>query len=406
MLGCRLRHGVLDPLPHSEVPLRPATALVFLCALLVLPTGVGAQQRNSPDGPPVSETTLGLTVERDAPYFYRPGIDYGSAAQFNPLSVALTRGFSTLVWEGSERRIFSIDWSTGLGTTWDAVAHPVAAVERRGTWRNWFSTEFGPFSRDMWAWAFAPNWMGHTVAGGITYRGLAEWYEANGAPAPSVLAAATTMGAILINEGIENQLGGPGNAGTVADLYFFEPLGIALFSLDQVAYFFSHHFNAQDWSPQGSVTLPDLRVQNIGQVISYHIALPWVDRLDLLFLAGQGSQVGLLWDLDHEYSVGGAFGFVAANRLVDDTSRERLDARAGGGFYFVRNNSLLASLRLAKGTYTLADLNVYPGLLAGSLGELGGWLKVNKEREFSLGFTFRSVPGIGLGYDVLRSLDP
>jgi hypothetical protein len=346
---------------------------------------------------PVAPVTDPPRVEREY-VFYRPEIRYGTARQFSPLSVVLNRGFSTLVWQSAERRPLHMKWRNGWGVVWGSLSDPGAAIERRGGWNVWLRDELAPFSWDPWGWMFASNYAGHTVAGGITYRMLSEWYDDHGVPAPRVFAGATVMGSILVNEAIEGQKGGPGAPSTVADVYLFEPLGIAAFSIDAIARLFSTYLHAADWSPQATVTFPDLQIENVAQVMSYHFALPFVRRLDFLALVGQGSQFGGLYDLDPQYSVGASMGFVAQSRVVDDTDREHVAARLAGGLYLARHNSLLASLQLSRGTDIRGQVSVYPGVF----GDLGGWATWRRDGQFSVGLTALPIPGLGLGYDSQR----
>src|SRR6185503_10245127 len=194
--------------------------------------GAVAAQENGGSPEPAAPPPAARDVELDGPryYFYRPDTPYGSAGQFSPLNVLATRGFSTLSWSSSERHLFRIPWGNGWSNVWDALAHPDAAVQRNGGWGHFIRQELGPVSWNVWEWAFAPNYSGHLVAGGITYRELAEWYDAHGAPAPRVLGAASAMATILVNEAIESREGDEGYASSMSDVYFFEPLGIALFS--------------------------------------------------------------------------------------------------------------------------------------------------------------------------------
>jgi hypothetical protein len=360
-----------------------------------------AAQQNGNNG---ASTRDSAAVSTGAPryYFYRPELAYGSAAQFSPLNVLATRGFSTLSWSSSERHPLRIDWGTGWANVWDALAHPNAAVQRNGGWGHFLKQEFGPVSWNVWEWAFAPNYAGHLVAGGITYRMLSEWYDAHGAPLPRVLGGASTMAVILVNEAIESRSGTSGYASTTSDVYIFEPLGIALFSLDGVAAFFADELHAADWSPLASITLPKGQLLNNSQQHSFHFGLPFLDRADLLFVTGQGSQVGILYDLGPEYAFGVAGGFTANSQLISDTSEESLIAKAGGGLYLTRNNSLLVNLNAFRGGETIAVLNVYPGTFGGPLRDLGTWAMVTRGGDFSVGFSFRPLLGLGIGYDFWR----
>lgn len=387
-------------------PSRPAASLLggLLILLAAYVPRVAAQENT--DGAPADDPAgeaAGPANEIPDYFFYQPETPYGSAAQFSPLNVLATRGFSTLMWSDSERHPLRIDWGNGIANLWDAIASPHAAIERSGGFRAWLHDEFLPEGWNVWSWAFAPNYAGHVIAGGITARGLGEWFDAHGAPAPRVLGGVAAMATILVNEAIESRNGTAGYSSTTADVYVFEPLGIALFSVDGVARWFSTRLHAADWSPQASLTLPHLQLLNNSQLMSYHAGLPFSDRLDWLFVTGQGSQVGVLYDLGPEYRVAVAGGFTASSQLIDDRSNESLVAKAGAGAYLVRNNSLLANVNVFRGGETRVVVNVYPGTFRGPFRELGSWAMVNRGGDFSLGMSYRRMLGLGIGYDFWRT---
>ena len=296
-----------------------------------------------------------------------------------------------------------MEWQGGLHSVWDALSHPGAAIERAGGFETWLKRETLPGS-SLWTWSFAPNIAGHLVAGGISYRHLAEWMEFKGVPAPSLVAAGFSWATDFINEVVEvanADPGSPGHASTVADLYIFDPLGMLLFEIDAVARFFSGTLRAADWSPQASITLPDGRVQNVAQVMSYKVPLPFNERLRALFLVGQGTQFGVIYQRDDGYALGGTIGFAASARhVVPGTAAERLVAEFAGGLYLSRNNSLLGSLVLANATTTALQVNLYPGLAPGPLEDLGVWVSIGRGRESSFGLSFGVPWGVGLGYDL------
>jgi hypothetical protein len=374
------------------------TIAVFV-ALAALAPPVRAQNGD----PEAARDSAAVPAGAPRYYFYQSELPYGSTGQFSPLNVLATRGFSTLSWSSAERHPLRIEWGTGWASVWDALTHPDAAVRRNGGWGHFLQQEFGPIGWNAWAWAFAPNYAGHLVAGGITYRALSEWYDAHGAPLPRVLGGASTMAIILVNEAIESRDGTEGYASTMSDVYFFEPLGIALFSLDGVAAFFADKLHAEDWSPLASLTLPKLQLLNNPQQHSFHFGLPLIERADLLFVTGQGSQVGVLYDLGPEYSLGVAGGFTANGQLITASSEESLIAKAGAGLYLTRKGSLLVNLNAFRGGETIALLNVYPGALGGRFGDLGTWAMLNRGGDFSVGVAFRPMLGIGLGWDFWRT---
>ena len=406
-MTCRSLHVVTIAPRSSRAPARTRPlALLLTTALLVAgdaaaqSTGEATQPDASVEGPTAPDAIETPPPVTEPPYlFYRPDLGYGSAARFSPLSILLDRGFSTLMWDSAERRPLHIEWERGWTNVWDALAHPMPAIDRWGGMKPVVRGQFLPENWNVWEWAFAANYAGHVVAGGQTYRALAEWYEANGVPLPEVAGAATVMATILVNEAIESRLLDAGVPSTVFDVYVFEPMGIALFSVDGVARFFARRLHAQDWSPQSALTLPNGQLLNGAQMMSYHVALPGVERLDLLTVTGQGTQTGLLWDLDPEHSIGAGVGFASKTRVLDELGRESLEARASGALYLSRNGSLLASLTVFKGMENLAALNLYPGWAGGRLRELGLWSVLRRGGNLSVGLTTRHVPGLGLGYD-------
>ena len=386
-------------------PRRASAQLAFLHFLAVCLVTCGVLVPSLTAQTSATDQSLRVSTVADTSdyIFLRPHIDYGSAALFGPVQVGLNRAFSTTVWAGAERRLGSVEWQDGFHTVWDALSHPGAAIERAGGFGTWLKRETLPGS-SVWTWSFAPNIAGHLVAGGISYRHLAEWMEFRGVPAPRLVAAGFSWASDFINEVMEAanaSPGSPGHATTVADLYIFDPLGMLIFEIDALARFFSGTLRAADWSPQASITLPDGRVQNVAQVMSYKVPLPFNERLRALFLVGQGTQVGVIYQRDDGYALGGAIGFAASARhVVPGIASERIDAEISGGLYLSRNNSLLGSLVLANATSTALQINLYPGLAPGPLEDLGVWFSIGRGRESSFGLSFGMPWGVALGYDV------
>ena len=392
-------------------PRRASAQLAFLHFLAVCLVMCGVLVPSLTAQTSATDESLRVSTVADTSdyIFLRPHIDYGSEALFGPVQVGLNRAFSTTVWVGAERRLGSVDWAGGFNTVWDAMSHPGAAIERAGGFGTWLKRETLPGS-SVWTWSFAPNIAGHLIAGGISYRHLAEWMEFRGVPAPRLVAAGFSLAIMFANEVVETANSSPrspGHATTVADLYFFDPLGILIFEIDALAQFFSGALQVADWSPQASVTLPDGRVQNVSQVMSYKVPIPFSEHLRALFLVGQGTQVGVTYQRDDGYALGGAMGFAAAWRqVVPGTASERLFAEFAGGLYFSRNNSLLGSLVLANATSTALQVNLYPGLVPGLLANLGVWASIGRGRESSFGLSFGMPWGVGLGYDVVAQEEP
>ena len=371
----------------------PLPVLTLLSLILV--SGGKARAQQVGDAPADSS---GAWISGRDYIFYQPDLDYGSISLVGPLNVLLNRGFSVLHFQDQPRDLGRFPWGDGFAAVYDQLVHPLRGIERAGGWGPWFKREFLPTTK-VWEWAWAPNYGGHVIAGGITYRYLAEWFDAHGVPEPDLSSAVYLMGTMVINEAIEHPDGAGSGAG-VADLWFFDPLGILLFRIDGVARFFRNDLRAADWSPQVSVTLPSGRVQNVAQVLSYKIPLPLLDRTRLLLILGQNGLAGVTHRFDSGLSLGVAGGIDGNVRIVDPaTGHERIEPRPAGGVFLDRDDSLLASVVLGYNAYNRFLVNVYPGVLPGRFASLGIWATMTQYNEFSFGISSRSTFGLGTGLD-------
>jgi hypothetical protein len=372
---------------------RSAVAIgLYLLALAGLPVSAASQEA----GGEVNDSTSRY-------FFYRPEIDYGSAAFRGPLETFANRGLSNLVLVNRSRVLSDVNWRAGWRETWRAMRHPRWAIEEYGGFRKWFGFQFWPEDGKIWQWAWVPNYGGHILAGGISYRYMAEWFHARGVRYPKLTAGVWLMGTMLTNEVVENNGGSQGHHNAVADIYFFDPLSIVVFSFDGVARFFGGTLQAADWSPMASLTLPDGRIMNHGQLMAYKVPLPFTDRARMLFLIGLGAASGPHFQLAEGYGIAATVGFDAKVRHVDPTTGiESIEADYGGGLYLDRNNSVLASVVLSKRHLSRLSVNVYPGVLPGRLRPLGLWINQSQGAGWSLGIAGHYLGGLGIGWDFFR----
>ena len=323
---------------------------------------------------------------------------YGSQAAFSPLTVILNKGFDHLQADYASRRIWSLGLGRALGgAPLDALLHPVEAIERYPGWKEWLATEVLPLNFTVKDARWAVNYSEHMIAGGLTYRMLADWYEHRGFPYPRVLSAATTFGASYLNEAMEFLDGGPAASSTVADLYIFDLGGILLFNWDPLVRFFGGTLQATDWSTQASFILPDGELQNNGQYYIIKVPLPKT-RTRLFARFGMGVQGGLSVPVSRELTATVASGVDTEVRLVDPATRdESIRTKLSGGVYVDRNNSLLVSLT-ASPTNNFLSLNVYPGVLPDVGKGLGTWLIYTRDKKVLWGIGHRATLGVGAGY--------
>lgn len=342
-----------------------------------------------------------LEASRDSTVFFFQDLPFGSQALFNPLTVVLNKGYDILQLSSSSRYIWDFPYGNGFKAFFpDVIRNPIAAIERDPGWDAWIRTEILPLSVGEAGWIV--NWTEHFLGGGITHRGLTDWYQLKGFPAPKVLAGITTMAASVLNEVVEHPGAKLATSSSVADLWIFDLGGILLFSWDRPARWAARHLRLADWSNMASFTVPSWELENNGQYFVLKPPLP-LENQRLFIRFGLGAQFGITHALDAEKSVSLALGLDTRGRTVDpETGRESIDMMFGGGAYLDRNNSLLASLTLSAAQNRVA-LNLYPGLVAGRMRNVGAWLVYTHDNEVRVGLIHTSALGIGLGIGRKRS---
>ena len=194
------------------------------------------------------------------------GLPYGSQSLFNPATVVLNKGFDIAQLWKSSRDI----WSYPIGTGFthyipDILLHPRAAIKRDPGWEEWLRTEVLPLSFGDARWVV--NWTEHLLGGGVTYRGLTDWYATRGVPHPKLAAGVTTIAGAALNEITEHPGFTQGTSSSVADLWIFDLGGVLLFSWDRPARWAVEHLQMADWSNIASFTVPGLELENNGQYL-------------------------------------------------------------------------------------------------------------------------------------------
>jgi hypothetical protein len=325
-------------------------------------------------------------------------LPYGSHALTSPATLFLTKGYEIMQLHNHRRDLWTFPYGKAGSAVWDAVIHPVAAVERGGGWGRWLREEIFPIAQEPSEAKWFPNYTEHLIGGGMSARILAEWYEARGFPHPYVWGGVTVMAASYMNEVVENRGETVGSSGNVADLYVFDLGGIFLLRWDPLARFLTRTLRMSDWSPISGLTFPEGEIHNTGQYYAYKIPLPWTERTRILWRLGLGSQVGATYALDAEHSLGIGFGVDTERRHVDPvTLEESIEVVRSMGIFWDRNDSLLASLMLSERRESMVAVNVYPGVLPGVGRDLGMWATVARDRTFRLGLAHRRALGLGAG---------
>jgi hypothetical protein len=329
------------------------------------------------------------------PRLYK-SLPYGSQSVFSPLTVIANKGFDHLQANNANRDLRQFDFGA-MGVAVDAARRPFDAIEHYPGWSKWLRTEILPMGFNSEDARWAVNYSEHMIAGGLTYRKLAEWFDENGYPAPRVLSAITTFGSSVLNEAAEFQGQRVAASSTVADLFVFDLGGVILFNWDWPVRFFGGTLQASDWSTLASLTFPNGHLQNNGQYYIIKVPLPKTEsRLFARF--GMGVQGGVSQPIGRDESLSFSLGVDTEVRHVDPVTRDETISMAfSGGLYWDRNNSLLASLT-ASPTDNRIVLNVFPGVLPGAATNLGVWTAYRKDGQVLFGLVHRRMLGMGLGY--------
>lgn len=377
------------------------TAIVFVMTTVATP--VLAQVNPPGEAVTLPDTTRPAATLQQPRFFYDPAIDFGSRSMVSPMSIVINRGFSVIqMGTRYPRDPRELTWGTNLDAVIDALVHPNDAVQRQGGWWQVFLRHGVPYAlpqqRTKAAWI--PNYTGHVVAGGITSRWLGEYFAAKGVPHPRIAATALYMGTQFLNEVVEQQNETEGNAGTVTDLLFFDPIGVLLFQSDRVARMFSGSVRSADWSSMASVTFPRFEIQNNGQNMAYKFPLPFTDRAELLWKLGMGSSIGPSVDVGGGNNIAPTLGIEAYERMIDpETQEETVNVAFRFGVYWDRDDSLLGSVlyvpRYGKNKLTA---NLYPGVLPGPFRHVGIWAARTRTGDLTFGVASNRTLGLGVGY--------
>ncbi len=362
-----------------------------------------ATLRIGPDSthPRAAGDTATVSSDGSGPFFYHDR-GYGTDAYAGPFDVLLNKGFAVAQWEGKGRNVLSYPY--GWRAVWRSLTRPDAAVQRAGGWKKVLLRHAVPFYSDNVRSAqWVPNYFGHILEGGIAYRRLAEWNRARGVPLPGVVAGLTTYLAAIVNEAYETPLNEAwvtrnGTAGSVMDLYVFDPLGIFLFHRDDVSRFFATRLGATIWPTQASLSLTDGLLVNNGESLVLKLPLFFTRRARFFVRSGMGYEMGLSFRRAGGIAVSVGVGKQSRTRWLDPfTQVENADMAWSGGIWVDRDNALLFSLTLDQATDRRVAVNVFPGLLRFGSGSFGAWFVVDAAGTPYLGVSGSKTLGLGLG---------
>jgi hypothetical protein len=348
-------------------------------------------------------TLAGKGLAQDRPYYFYHGLSFGSETTFNPAVKLLQGGFYILDNDNRSNNPFVIRYGDGLSNVAWNLAHPFSAIGEYG-WKRFLTTEILPNPGRRTA-QWVPNYFGHILGEGMTFRATEEWFRFHGYPHPTRLALVTTLVQSMLNEVVENGDYRGSNVDPIADMYLFNPLGILLFRSDKVAGFFSGTLHMAYWPRQLILDPRSGTFENVGHDYIFKYSLTRAGRVALFASYGTHSLAGLTFRRSggYSFSMGGG---VMAKELVD--AAPGLPSRSltativpSFGLFYDRDNSLLVSLIVAPRKDDVMSLNLYPGVFRLAGASPGFFLATGGARRLSFGMHLQGVP-IGVGMHLGR----
>ena len=300
-------------------------------------------------------------------YFYKPELDYGSEALFNPVSLIINCSFDILRNGYGSRDVRLIQFNNGFRNVNRILWHAdevIAEYNELGEYNFWRDQVF-PIGHELKAMGWWPNYKLHLIGEGMICRKLSEWYDYHGVSWPYFWAVVNTAAFQYLNEVVEN---GPikyNSVDPIADLLIFNPLGWALFAINPVSRFFSQTLNLDFWQPQPVYNPANGVLSNAGEQFIGRINIPGVKRYQVFYSFGIDGVGGLTYKspTGNNYSFGVG---LRANRLKESVlSGQRIvypELEPHFAFFVDRKESLLLSITQTSVKEMNLIINCYPGL--------------------------------------------
>lgn len=343
----------------------------------------------------------GLNAQEKKYFFYRPLQTQGSDAAFSPLTLLINGSFDALRLSPDEKRsLAGLKWKTDFDNVWVSLRDPVGSVRAYG-WENFRRQELLNFSFNVDDLQFIPNITDHVIGYGMQYAKVTEWYDAHGYDSPVLLGLGTSLVFQIMNEVVQNGGTRHVNVDCVADVYIFNTLGFALFSIDDVKRFFSETLQLNDWSLQPLYIPSNRHLENAGQEFMMRYTLPFAERYAPFVCWGVNSVAGLSYRYDdaNRISVGvgdAVTGMTTKYRGEFISATPNLERAVG--VYWDKEGSLLAGVILSGKNSLNVELNVYPGLFEFHGIRPGCYVSVGRRTGFVAGVTFMNLP-VSIGFE-------
>ena len=338
-------------------------------------------------------------------YFYNPNINNGSENYFHPINTVLNGSFDILR-NGTLKTndITDISYRNGAENIWFNITHPVENIKKFGV-DEFVEFEILNLSFDPNKSQFLPNIANHVLGNGVLYVKLEEWYAHHNFHHPRLMSFGTTTFYQVMNEIVEHPSGNRTvSVDMIADLLFFNPIGILLFSFDNVKYFFSNTLPIQDWSLQPMYNPFSHGLNNTGQNYIMHFPFLGSDNIQPFVYWGIHGLAGGSFKMKNESTLSLGLGRVV-NRIRSEIREtdylENIifftpDMDGTLSIFLSKEKSLLLSAMVTGPRFYNAQINIYPGVINIGRFSPGFYCAFGESEGLVLGLSFDTIP-LGLG---------
>lgn len=332
--------------------------------------------------------------------FFYHGQDYGSEAQFGPLSVFINVGLVVPGRLGTSPKLTDFDLQKGWQHYEDALTDQSQAVNESGGVNRALEKEVIPFAHPSGAWL--PNYTLHFLGEGMLSRKLEEYFIFHGVQgdfAPKLLALSTVFMAQLTNEVVEDAFPWDQKLDPVADFYF-NLAGMVAFSFDGFAQWFSkHQVEYYFWPGQAVIDVQDGALFNQGESYLMRFGQGWKWAI-ATGMPANGFGVSLpLDDMSLEYLT----IMLGTDVIIPKADYQYMEAEQRQDFnaqdiakyyttslnvYWDRKGSLMASSALSFAPDWQLNVNIYPIYDLSADIKMGGYAVLSEEGANAVGLTF------------------
>jgi hypothetical protein len=361
--------------------------------------GASNSPRNRESGSSGYVIPTRLDPRKHGPRRFYTGKDYGSEAEFNPLTEFFNEGFDVLSLEHADRHILTRTYGVDAHNVFNSVLHPARSISDYG-WGNFLRAEILPtsFSRSRTSGKWISNYQLHMFGSGMVSLRMTDWYELHGYDHAALLGQATTMAAHFLNEMSENGGSTALNEDPVADILLFDVAGFALWHQHWMQRAFSGPYQLTNWPGQASYDPVNRTLENTGQYFMLRGPLPLVKTWDFFYVMGMSGSAGVSKTIGRGRALSLGFGLdgVGAVPATDSTPAVSATTLPKATLYFDRNGSLLWSVAAGNRTdATRFKVNVYPGVFRLHGFTTGAWMARPRAGGFKAGII--SNWGVGMG---------